>query len=217
MPILELKIFQHTCDECKQDWIMVNPGDNSSYFCPHCGKQQPVQNLFGEYKEAKAKHYKKPGAESFTERRKEDKRRPGAIPWDEPYERREDGKWRGDPVGPPSEEAIEPSVDEVLHPITIVQKKTPERIEAEDRMTHKVCEEGWWNPITKECQGEGNGHNVVDNADDSQYNVYIMLDTKTNLEKKLDNINHTMELVRTIVPILMVGLQVIILIKLFAG
>tara|TARA_B100000959_G_scaffold270114_1_gene316587 strand:- start:144 stop:278 length:135 start_codon:yes stop_codon:yes gene_type:complete len=44
-----------------------------------------------------------------------------------------------------------------------------------------------------------------------------MLDTKTNLEKKLDNINHTMELVRTIVPILMVGLQVIILIKLFAG
>tara|TARA_B100000929_G_scaffold133073_1_gene105468 strand:- start:818 stop:952 length:135 start_codon:yes stop_codon:yes gene_type:complete len=44
-----------------------------------------------------------------------------------------------------------------------------------------------------------------------------MLDTKTNLEKKLDNINHTMELVRTIVPLLMVALQVIILVKLFAG
>jgi len=42
-----------------------------------------------------------------------------------------------------------------------------------------------------------------------------MLDTKTNLEKKLDNINHTMELVRTIVPLLMVALQVIILVKLF--
>ena len=27
-----------------------------------------------------------------------------------------------------------------------------------------------------------------------------MLDNKSNLEKKLDNINHTMELVRTIVP-----------------
>jgi len=49
------------------------------------------------------------------------------------------------------------------------------------------------------------------------YNAYIMLDTKTNLEKKLDNINHTMELVRTIVPLLMVALQVIILVKLFAG
>jgi hypothetical protein len=47
------------------------------------------------------------------------------------------------------------------------------------------------------------------------YNAYIMLDTKTNLEKKLDNINHTMELVRTIVPLLMVALQVIILVKLF--
>jgi hypothetical protein len=43
-----------------------------------------------------------------------------------------------------------------------------------------------------------------------------MLDEKTNLEKKLDNINHTMELIRTIVPLVMVGLQVIILVKLFA-
>ena len=49
------------------------------------------------------------------------------------------------------------------------------------------------------------------------YNAYIMLDTKTNLEKKLDNINHTMELVRTIVPLVMIGLQVIILIKLLTG
>lgn len=43
-----------------------------------------------------------------------------------------------------------------------------------------------------------------------------MLNEKTNLEKKLDNINHTMELIRTIVPLVMVGLQVIILVKLFA-
>lgn len=44
-----------------------------------------------------------------------------------------------------------------------------------------------------------------------------MLDKKTNLEMKLDNINHTMELIRTIVPIVMIGLQVIILIKLLTG
>ena len=44
-----------------------------------------------------------------------------------------------------------------------------------------------------------------------------MLDKKTKLELKLDNINHTMELVRTIVPLVMIGLQVIILIKLLTG
>ncbi len=38
---------------------------------------------------------------------------------------------------------------------------------------------------------------------------------KSNLEKKLDNINHTMELVRTIVPMVILILQVVILIKLF--
>ena len=43
-----------------------------------------------------------------------------------------------------------------------------------------------------------------------------MLDNKTQLEKKLDNINHTMELVRTINPIIILGLQVVILVKLFA-
>ena len=95
MPILELKIFQHTCDECTLEWTMINPGENTAYFCPYCGKQQPVQNLFGEYKESTPKHYKKPGTEPFTERRVADIRRPGAIPWDEPYERREEGKWRG--------------------------------------------------------------------------------------------------------------------------
>jgi len=43
-----------------------------------------------------------------------------------------------------------------------------------------------------------------------------MLENKTNLEKKLDNINHTMELVRTIVPLIILVLQVVILVKLFA-
>ena len=43
-----------------------------------------------------------------------------------------------------------------------------------------------------------------------------MLETKTNLEKKRDNINHTMELVRTIIPLIILVLQVVILVKLFA-
>ena len=43
-----------------------------------------------------------------------------------------------------------------------------------------------------------------------------MFENKTNLEKKLDNINHTMELVRTIIPLIILVLQVVILVKLFA-
>lgn len=38
---------------------------------------------------------------------------------------------------------------------------------------------------------------------------------KTKLELALDKCNHTMELVRTIVPILILIIQVIILVKLF--
>ena len=39
--------------------------------------------------------------------------------------------------------------------------KTAEHLKAEDRITHARCTDGgWWNPITKECQGEGVGHNL---------------------------------------------------------
>ena len=38
---------------------------------------------------------------------------------------------------------------------------------------------------------------------------------KSKLEVALDNCNHTMELVRTIVPIIILIVQVIILVKLF--
>jgi DNA-directed RNA polymerase subunit RPC12/RpoP len=45
----------------------------------------------------------------------------------------------------------------------IVQKgeKTGRILQAEDRITQARCTDGgWWNPITKQCQGEGVGHNV---------------------------------------------------------
>ncbi len=41
------------------------------------------------------------------------------------------------------------------------------------------------------------------------------LNEKSELEKKLDNINHIMELVRTIIPLLLLVLNTIILLKLF--
>ena len=41
-----------------------------------------------------------------------------------------------------------------------------------------------------------------------------MFKEKSKLELKLDNCNHTMELVRTIVPVTVLVLQIIILVKL---
>jgi len=37
---------------------------------------------------------------------------------------------------------------------------------------------------------------------------------RNKLERKLDEFNHTMELIRTIIPILVLGLQIFIIIKL---
>ena len=38
---------------------------------------------------------------------------------------------------------------------------------------------------------------------------------RSKLEKKLDEVNHTMELVRTIIPVIILIVQIFILIKLF--
>ena len=56
---------------------------------------------------------------------------------------------------------------------------------------------------------------------DKQRYIEMMVDRgllpneKSELELKLDNCNHTMELIRTIVPILILIIQIIILVKLF--
>ena len=39
--------------------------------------------------------------------------------------------------------------------------------------------------------------------------------TRSKLEKKLDEYNHTMELIRTILPIILLVMQTIILLKIF--
>ena len=41
----------------------------------------------------------------------------------------------------------------------------------------------------------------------------LLPNEKSDLELKLDNCNHTMELIRTVVPILVLIIQVIILVK----
>ena len=38
---------------------------------------------------------------------------------------------------------------------------------------------------------------------------------RSKLERKLDEVNHTMELIRTIIPVIILIVQIIILIKLF--
>ena len=38
---------------------------------------------------------------------------------------------------------------------------------------------------------------------------------RSKLEKKLDEVNHTMELIRTVIPVIILIVQIIILIKLF--
>jgi len=38
---------------------------------------------------------------------------------------------------------------------------------------------------------------------------------RTKLERKLDEVNHIMELIRTLIPVIILVVQIIILIKLF--
>ena len=40
-----------------------------------------------------------------------------------------------------------------------------------------------------------------------------MKNKRNKLERKLDEYNHTMELIRTILPLIILGLQIIILVK----
>ena len=54
----------------------------------------------------------------------------------------------------------------------------------------------------------------LDISDKGVYTSFIMFKTKSKLERKLDNCNHTMELVRTLVPIAILILQVVILTEL---
>ena len=43
----------------------------------------------------------------------------------------------------------------------------------------------------------------------------LMKGNRSKLERKLDEVNHTMELIRTIIPIKILIVQIVILIKIF--
>ena len=144
MPITELKIFKYECENCLHDWTMINPGkdwrslEDAGYFCPYCGKKQY-----------------------------EATRMPMSAPIK--LETEELPRLATDEEAGFSTDELE-SLGQKITP-TIVQKgeKSATRLEAEDRQTHLRCPDGgWWNPITKKCQGEGVGHNLeLDNDDQS--------------------------------------------------
>jgi hypothetical protein len=45
----------------------------------------------------------------------------------------------------------------------------------------------------------------------------MMKKNRSKLERKLDEVNHIMELIRTVVPFIILSVQMIILIKLFSN
>jgi len=157
MAITELKIFKYECDKCLHDWTMINPGkdwrtlEDAGYFCPYCGKKQLPDGMTLPY------------VDDNTPRKELDEAT--RMPMSAPIKLK-----TGElPRFATDEEA---GFKETRTAPVITQKqgeKSTKQLNAEDRMTHLRCTDGgWWNPITKQCQGEGVGHNVeeLDNDPD---------------------------------------------------
>ena len=130
MAITELKIFKYECENCSHDWTMINQGKD--------WRSLEDTGYFCPY--CGKKQY-------------EATRMPMSAPIK--LETEELPRFATD------EEA---GFKETRTAPVITQKqgeKSTRQLTAEDRMTHLRCTDGgWWNPITKECQGEGVGHNV---------------------------------------------------------
>jgi len=143
------------CDGCNKEWKMDDAQINLSYWCPYCGTESLPIGLFGQ--ETKSSRPKAEPTANFNE---EPTPKPQAEQLMDNYA--EDGHARFEEEAP----IFNPERESYLgvnksFPPSIMTKKKPTRLLAEDRMTEKMCKEGgWWNPIKKECQGEGNGHDV---------------------------------------------------------
>ena len=136
MAITELKILKYECGDCLHDWTMINTGKDS--------RSLDDNGYFCPY------CGKKEGEKRAT-------RMPMAAPIK--LETEELPRFATDKESNFTETRTAPS---------IVQKgeKTATRLEAEDRVTQARCTDGgWWNPITKQCQGEGVGHNIAEELD----------------------------------------------------
>ena len=155
MAITELKIFKYECENCLHDWTMINPGKNwrtledAGYFCPYCGKKQLPDNMTLPY------------VDDNTPRKELDEatRMPMSAPIK--LETEELPRFATDKESGFSTEELE-NLGHKTTPNIVQKGGKPVRIlEAEDRITQARCTDGgWWNPITKKCQGEGVGHNV---------------------------------------------------------
>ena len=128
-----LEPYLFRCDGCNKEWKMDDAQINLSYWCPYCGTEQHPIGLFGQVAHSPNQKSEFINPQPQAEQLLNSYAMDGERPTPEPEKK------------PPS----------------LMTKKQPKRMFAEDKMTEKMCKEGgWWNPIKKECQGEGNGHDV---------------------------------------------------------
>jgi hypothetical protein len=174
---------------CGEQWVIVNPRKAyREYFCPHCSERQRPdvammldddryveQTIQEEQKAEKPKPKRKP-PQTFDKKPPKAAVKPAVVeePTLEAFEEPEVDT-TPEPVPEPYvvpqkpyEEDVEPEKPKKKKAPTLTTKKDPKRRLSEDRMTEKMCKDGgWWNPVTKECMGEGNGFLPLDNQPES--------------------------------------------------
>jgi hypothetical protein len=143
MAITELKILKYECGYCLHDWTMINTGkdsrslDDNGYFCPYCGEKEGEKRATRMPMAAPIKLETEELPRFATDKETDFKETKSTL-------------------------AMKTATPSIVHK----GEKTATRLEAEDRVTQARCTDGgWWNPITKQCQGEGVGHNIAEELD----------------------------------------------------
>ena len=178
------------CMHCGEQWVIVNPRKAyREYFCPHCSeRQRPDVGMMLDDDRIIPQTIKEERAVVEPTKRKPpptfDKKSPKPTVKTEPVvtpqptlEAFQEPEVDATPepvpepyvVQPkPYEEEVEAEKPKKKKAPTLTTKKDPKRRLSEDRMTEKMCKDGgWWNPVTKQCMGEGNGFTPLDNEPES--------------------------------------------------